>query len=114
MNSGAAMGRHSFFGALALAALFSACSLVTDFDQDDKPCDGYQRCEDGYYCQVKDVESGAGVCVKGSTQGGAALKATGAAREGGLVSAEESPCAEGVCRGGLVCDRERQVCVPQT
>ena len=54
--------------ALSLLSL-SACSLMTDFDPEGKPCDSYQKCEDGYYCQVTNQETGEGTCKSG---GGAA------------------------------------------
>ena len=46
-------------------ALFPACSLITDFDPEGKPCDGLRRCEDGYYCRIEDETNGTGRCMKG-------------------------------------------------
>lgn len=114
---------------LAIAA--SGCSLATDFDQDDKPCDGYQKCEDGYYCQIRDAEKGTGICVKGTAKSwgpgipSPAIPSTLFQRremdqqnpihsEGAAQALH--PCEENACLylRGHVCDVERQICVPQT
>ena len=63
------MNRMKSWGRSA-AAIFSAfflvgCSLMTEFDPEGKPCDSYQKCEDGYQCQVTNPETGEGPCKSG-------------------------------------------------
>lgn len=57
---------HCLVGLASALAVFPACTLITDFDLEGKPCDGLRRCEDGYYCRIEDESSGAGRCMKGS------------------------------------------------
>jgi|GEM_PF-2175778 len=111
---------RAFIGLLAFSVLSTGCSLTTDFDQENKPCDGYQQCEDGYYCQIQDDVNGTGICVKSASK---AIPHNHAAHaEGDVaapqaeVAAEWQPCVDNACvhLKGHVCDAASRLCVPQT
>lgn len=126
-NENRSTWKRSLLCLVALAFATPGCSLATDFDQDDKPCDGYQKCEDGYYCQIQDEEKGTGICVKSATKAWGPVDSSQPVlgtlpRQRDLAMAEHAegqvlqPCEENACLRwrGHVCDVERQICVPQT
>jgi hypothetical protein len=100
-----------------------ACSFLTDFDHDKKPCDGYLKCEDGYFCQIQDKEKGTGTCIKGSSgllpvrtmsQAITAPDGSSIIDLDALPSEDILSCQENACLPwpGHVCDVARQLCVP--
>lgn len=127
-NGGRSFWKSAPLLLLAMAIASPGCTLATEFDQADKPCDGYQKCEDGYYCQIQDAERGEGICVKGVANARSAASLSQAAPNAGPsrhsageplpaeARARDKPCEENGCLRwrGHVCDVERQVCVPQT
>ena len=104
----------------AFSLLSTGCSLTTDFDQENKPCDGYQQCEDGYYCQIQDDVNGTGICVKSASKAIPERHAARAEGEAGAsqdeVAVEWQPCVDNACvhLKGHICDAASQLCVPQT